>query len=168
MFLELAKFSNNYVFLRFSKELFLKGPELTFLDFGRFWESPKSTRIFKSERLAAARARFSKKHVFLLKKRRPKKVYFLSLFGAPKSVKIMPKVVLTPAWNLVQNRGQFRTSSGRWFQVWHDTPGVKFAPKRRGIGRIPNFPTRLEPFSKKGRRIGIWTWKNTPYERILL
>ena len=63
-FLELAKFANNYVFLRFSKELFLKGPELTFFDFGRFWEPPKSTRIFKSERLAAARARFSKNHVF--------------------------------------------------------------------------------------------------------
>ena len=108
----------------------------------------------KSERLACTRARFSKKHVFFIKNRGPKNIWFFINVGPRKSVKIAPKVTLTLVGNLVKNRGQFRGGSGGYYYVWHYTPWVKFARERRGFGRIPHGVVLSNtPQALKGRRI---------------
>ena len=75
----------------FSRCCFLKVLELTFFDFGRFWNLQNRPWPLQSDALASTRARFSKKHDFFMKKRCSKKTWFFFVFGPSKITQNLKK-----------------------------------------------------------------------------
>ena len=145
------------IFYVFSKEWFLRGPEVTFFDFGRFWGPPKSTLTLQKACFYLGESTVFKKSWFFYKKSVFQKNIIFDEFWTSKNHKKSKK-----------ERGE-KLTFGRlgWPRGprWPQDPS-QGAPRRPKTGFSCFFPDLESIFHQSLPRLhikmlGFWTFRKT-------